>query len=786
MMRLLRAEMRKIWCSRFFVAACIVLLCTNLFLLWFGTERAPAGISASAYQTLEQDIRGMDSDETGAFLHEALDRITALYCIDSTLRMEAWNGGKENETLRTQYTDEFARYYDEYAAGQFLRYGRNLAQEYRFLDTLVREYDTVTGYEDFLDSIEAKAEQLSSISIFAESGYDSENIRATAAAFRSMHGTPITWYPQKGLATALDFRLTDVLTVLAMLLIAAVLVRTERDSELLMLIRSAPAGRMYTAFAKTAALGISLGVILLGLYGVNLFYCGALYGLGPLSRTIQSVPLLMRSTWKLTVTEYLGCFFLTKWLAAFICGIWVMLAMLYAKRLFTGAIGALALLGFHLLVRMMIPAASRRNVLKYANLVSLLRTNELIGSYRNLYWFGHPIPLLLVECVSAAVFLLVFLSAFVWVFERHYFKRARRLSLPGRIFRRAPAFTTLARQESRKLLLMQGGALLLILFAGIQIYTAATAESYFGANEIYYRSYIKPVEGRLTQEKYDWLQEQNQEFKPLYELESALRSGRITPENFRALMDGYYNLQQKRNAFQRVCAMGSALSQHPGTQLVYESGWLKLFDFYDCEDLSQTLAAAILCALMFGGFFAVEQQTGMVHVIGTTPLGRSATVHTKLKLTAWVCAGITALSLFPRFWIVCRDYGLGAWTAPVYSLPQFADSPGIPLVMLSILLFAARYAAVFFMAVTTLFFSQKCASSFGAMFASLTVFALPPLLSLSGLTAAKWLSVYPLFHFPALFAEKLVPFGVMLALIAAGVSFLCREFLYSDFASQAQ
>mgnify|MGYP000158122775 CR=1 FL=1 len=52
-----------------------------------------------------------------------------------------------------------------------------------------------------------------------------------------------------------------------------------------------------------------------------------------------SVPQLMRSTWKLTVGQYLFCFFLTKWLAAFICGIWVMLAMLFARRLFTGALG---------------------------------------------------------------------------------------------------------------------------------------------------------------------------------------------------------------------------------------------------------------------------------------------------------------------------------------------------------------------------------------------------------------------------------------------------------------
>ncbi|MBN3032428.1 hypothetical protein, partial [Ruthenibacterium lactatiformans] len=104
------------------------------------------------------------------------------------------------------------------------------------------------------------------------------------------------------------------------------------------------------------------------------------------------------------VGQYLFCFFLTKWLAAFICGIWVMLAMLFARRLFTGALGALALIVFNLFIRSVIPATSRLNVIKYANLISLLRTNELLGGYRNLYWFDHPIPLLLVECVAAVLF----------------------------------------------------------------------------------------------------------------------------------------------------------------------------------------------------------------------------------------------------------------------------------------------------------------------------------------------------------------------------------------------
>ena len=130
--------------------------------------------------------------------------------------------------------------------------------------------------------------------------------------------------------TALDFALTDVVAVFAMLLLATVLVRFERDTGLLALIRSTQAGRGKTALAKLAALALSLAPVLVLLYGVNLIYCHACYGLGPLSRSVQSVPALMRTTLSLSVGQYIGLFLLTKWAAALAAGAWVMLAMLAA------------------------------------------------------------------------------------------------------------------------------------------------------------------------------------------------------------------------------------------------------------------------------------------------------------------------------------------------------------------------------------------------------------------------------------------------------------------------
>ena len=788
MTRLVRAELRKVWHSRFFLLAFAVLLSVNLFLLWFSTGHTPGTVPPAAYRTLAGDISGMDMAEMDAFLHNALARAKGLSHIYQVLREEAWRGGEKNDYWRDKYADDFTAYYDLYKSGNFLCYGDILSQEYRFLDGIVLEFEQANGYEEFLNSIEQKAKQLSAISIFANSasGYDMENIRVTEEAFRGMRGTAIQYYPQKGLMTALGFALTDVIAVFAMILIATVLVRTERDNGLLALIRATPAGRLRTAAAKLTALGASLFIVLLGLYGVNLAYCGALYGLGPLSRTIQSVPGLMRSTWKLTVGEYLGCFLLTKWTAAFVCGAWVMLAMLCARRLLTGALSALALFAANLLIRSLIPATSRWNVLKYANLVSLLRTNELLGGYRNLYWFDHPVPLLAVECLAALLFGALFLTAFYLAFSRRVFANAprARLRLRWKLPRHKNAFTTPLRQETYKLFIMQGVALLLVLFAGFQIYTAVTTESYIDADEIYYQYYMKHIEGPLTREKIQWLNEQNEEFRSIYQLQAALRSGTVTPEAFQAMMQGYASLQQKMNVFLRVVNQAKAVQKTPGAQLVYETGWLHLLDYTDTADLPDTLWAAILCAIAFSGLFSVERQTGMLHVIGTTPLGRRYTVQCKLRLSLSVCAVLTALGLLPRFWASVRDYSLGTWLAPVNNIAEYFTVPALPLLLLILLMLCARFLATACMACVTLTLSQHIGNTFGALFASLLLFVLPPLLSVCGLTGAKWASLYPLFHVGALFRSSERTACFMLLFVSAVVCYLCREYLYEHFSCE--
>ena len=504
-MSLFFAELRKVWGGRVFPALLAILAASNLLLLWIGTRPTAKQPPASAYRAVGAELSDKTMEEKGAYLHNKYTEIESLVKIGQYYRELAY-GGYGLTQYRQDNAAMFDAYEQEYTDKTYTLFTDNLNTEYRLFSQLQSEYDTVAAYNDFLDGVQTKAAQLSGISIFQNdrTGYDLKNIELTAQVYAGLTDTPIEYYPQKGLYTAISYAFTDLILLAAMLLLALILVRQERDSGLLSLIRSLPGGRLKTAIAKLAAFAASLLVVLMVLYGVNLAYCSALFSLGPMSRTIQSVPALMRCTMQITVGQYLLRFLLAKWAGAFVMGLWVMLAALIAKRAAAGWVGALALPLAMYGIRTAIPTTSHLNVIKYANMVSLLQTNELLGNYRNLFWFGNPVSLPLVEWLTAAVFGGSLFVAFCTVFAKAQLLPAAKHSfaLP---FSRKTRATSVTHEEGRKLLLMNGAAVFLAAFLVFGIYQGVTAESYIDADEIYYAYYMKHISGPWSEESRDWI-----------------------------------------------------------------------------------------------------------------------------------------------------------------------------------------------------------------------------------------------------------------------------------------
>ena len=742
-MSLFLAELRKVWGNRLFPLLLAVLAAANLLLLWMGTRPTTGQPSAAAYRAVGAQLDGLTMEEKGAYLHGKYTEIESLVKIGGFYRDMAYAGSSYLQAYRDENAAMFDAYEQEYKDKSYTLFTDDLNTEYRLFNQLQNEYDTVAAYTDFLDGVQTKAMQLAGISIFQndKTGYDLKNIEATAKVYAGLTATEIDYYPQKGLYTAISYAFTDLILLAAMLLLALLLVRQERDSGLLGLVRSLPGGRLKTALAKLAAFAASLLVVLTVLYGVNLAYCSASFGLGSLNRTIQSVPALMRCTMQITVGQYLLRFLLAKWAGAFVMGLWVMLAALVAKRAVAGWVGALALPLAMYGIRAAIPATSHWNVIKYANMVSLLQTNELLGNYRNLFWFGSPVSLPLVEWLTAAVLGGSLFAVFCAVFAKAQLLPAARHSfaLP---FSRKTRATSVTHEEGRKLLLMNGAAVFLAAFLVFGIYQGVTAESYIDADEIYYAYYMKHISGPWSEESRDWIRNQRNEFIPMLETQKRVNSGELSSDALLA----YSSLQQKYSVYQRVVQsnINYYLKENPGAWLVYETGYKKLFGFTGTGDVQDTLLAGLLCALCFSGLFAMERKGGMDEVLTCTPLGRKYTVKAKLRQSTAVAAVISFGTVLPHLWQVLRDYGLPSLLGPAMSISDLQAGPKfITLSDLLIFWLICRFAACLCMSRITLWLGQKLGNLLTALFISAVAYCLPALLSLSGMkNGIEWLGFY--------------------------------------------
>ena len=426
---------------------------------------------------------------------------------------------------------------------------------------------------------------------------------------------------------------------------------------------------------------------------------------------------------------------------------------LTARRAAAGWIGALALPLAMYGVRAAIPATSHLNVVKYANLVSLLQTNELLGNYRNLFWFGTPIGLPLVEWTAAVFYGALFAAAFCTVFARAQLLPAAKRGLVLGLTRRTKA-TSIIKEEGRKLFVLNGAAVFLAAFLAFGVYQGVTSESYIDADEIYYAYYMKHISGPWTAESRDWLTAQGEEFAPMLAVQRRVARGELSNE----AMLAYGALQQKYNIYQQVVQnnINYYLKEHPGAWLVYESGYKKLFGFSGTADVQDTLWAGLLCALCFSGLFAMERKGGMDEILACTPLGRKYTVKAKLRQSTAVAAVISFGTVLPHLWQVLRDYGLPSLLGPAMSISDLQAVPKfITLSDLLIFWLICRFAACLCMSRITLWLGQKLGNLLTALFISAVAYCLPALLSLSGMkNGIEWLGFYPLFHAAALWQNQ--------------------------------
>lgn len=211
----------------------LFLLGANFFFLY--TNGSRSAISPSAYRSATAVLQEMPLKEQAAFLEDKIELLSYLGEVEMVYR-EYTQGNAGNWSAETIHT--VSQYKDRYLQGGFLEFTDTIENELLLSKLLLQEVYTVQGYPDFLAEIQQKAQQLGSISIFQQSGWNQLENELTCAAYAGLQDTAIHYAPQKGILQALNFRMSDVFLVFGVLLFAFWAVRSEVESGMMRYIRS--------------------------------------------------------------------------------------------------------------------------------------------------------------------------------------------------------------------------------------------------------------------------------------------------------------------------------------------------------------------------------------------------------------------------------------------------------------------------------------------------------------------------------------------------------------------
>ncbi len=625
--RVLFAEIRRV---RLFFILPFILALASAALLLLGEQRRFTDVNGyvlfppSAYQALRNEL---DNDPAPG------DTITRRY---AALR---------NHVDRTYYVSTTETADIAYEEWELDQYTGHPMSELALYAIFITDRDNALNYTGYLDSVMETAENLSSGSIFAtEEGFSRRNIEKTAVDYEKLYSVTPVWDEPLGMDMVINGFGVDWLGLLGLILFASALVMSEKPS--IILVNSTMLGRKPLLSSKViVSMGFAV-VLSLILTLANIVTAGLYYGLGDLSRPIQSVE--TSAPFILSAGETLASVFALRCMMYLFWGLLLLLICRKAANTVTVFFSAAALLGVGALLNTVITPYSYMNVFKYVNPYTLLSPGSLLTDYINLNIFGKPVQIL---GFTIALVIAVILLIFVMLYLRHsggrktYSSSPKSSRITQRLHKPRIKSVRLFTHENWRLYI---GSRVWIVFACLIVFQVLRAELIrprLLPEEGEYRSIIEHLQTLPNEQRSEWL-----------ETELSRLSGASGPW---------------MSAANRVAERLRYLETQPGSELVYDTGWLTVTG---TPDNGENLINALILSLGLLLITVQVREQVFGSVVRATKRGHGALTRMKLLTVFGAATLIFIIAYLPALWRVLGNFGLNMPNAASYSIPDFSGS----------------------------------------------------------------------------------------------------------------
>ncbi len=661
--------------------------------------------------------------------------IAAVFILNAYLMFRTANSGdvtaadyrKVYDVLEDMSDEEKYDWLDE----QLSDFSHAPLYKWEVMHELRDECDTVLTYDEYLESIKAQAKSMTAVSIFAKpDSFNYRSILKTPPAYENVQDVRPVFGRSKGITLATNNSFTDILCGFILLFAVLSIMLYDREQGMSGLLFSMRRGRGYLIMTKLAALAITLFGAVVLLYAENLLLGAYLYGLGDLSHPIQSLSGFIACNLKINVWQYLILYVLFKFIAVFCIGAVLSLIAVNTKNTvsFYGISAAVLIVEGVLYV--LIHPLSIYSIFRYINLVAFTKVNEIFCNYKNINFFEYPVPL--IPTSSAALFIITavcgFLSAYLYARKRNLeFKRiGLKLS-----FGKGGKVHSQMWYTFYKSLILQKGALVIAIFLAVSGFMSQSFIKQYDQQDVYYEYYTDKAEGAVTADTLAFFEDEKARFADLQAQLDELSEKE--PQNYTAQNELSKQLAPQMGfepAYERLQQIRGV----KGAQMFYDTGYKRALGVngYD-DDMKYALAAVFLLIFLVSPLIANDNKYRMSFIFSSTTSGRRSYIRRNI-LTAVVYGLLAALLwIVPYSVTISQYYGHDGLSGSLRSITDFISFPVNMKVWQYLLLVAAlRTLFVILSTLVMLWVSSRCRSTTSAVLINFAVFALPIIIYLLG------------------------------------------------------
>lgn len=671
-MRRISSEYSKLFLNRIFVIClCVAVIANSMFLLMTQNENIENSAIASDVEVYEALITECaNSHDKEAFIESKHLEIQ----IALRLLRLAENGGDvaadaSASKYKAEHPEEFVK------ASELNLTAEELNNMSLMVSDISSQLSYIESYDEFITNMKTRAEEQSGFAIFAKpDSFSYKNIQKTPVDFERVADVTPTLGNNKALEVSTTFELTDYLLLVLILLVCIAMFSIEREKGLYSIVRSAKNGRLPTILSKLFVCVSVTAVVSILFYTCNILVSGAVFGFGDMNRSVQSSSMFMNCTFDVTIRDYLIMWVSGKTLllCAFALSLSLIFTAVKSPALSYVILGTFGIFEFS--TYMFIDGTSTVGALKYINIFYLLSGNNIFGVYQNVSVFSEPVGITVVFIILVVLLSIVGIvgssiafsklnmeNGKIAVFQKFASKITSRKKIKGS--------TTIYRGEAFKHYKTSFAfvAVILLLIVGYQSLNEDLSIRFKNTEESYYNTYMQTLEGELTSDKYDFIQQEREYFESL-ELKIVEISADISLDEYEKedQIQGIQNIiETKGQAFENICeqilyaeSKAEEIDKAPAliNELVNKRFVQDTYREWKCFTL--LLAVIAFCT---SNILACEYKKSMVNLISATKFGKGRLLNVKL-MTVMITSVVSYIFVYLPYWInLVKTFGTGSF-----------------------------------------------------------------------------------------------------------------------------